>query len=120
MPDLNLTWSKLKILSSVEVQKIPEGGGVYRLSYDPGGGKRYVFYVGSSNDIKSKILEHIKNSEENVCIKNYMRKYLCFFRYALIENEEQRSGVERQLYLKFRPKCNFQEPQGSPITINFY
>jgi excinuclease UvrABC nuclease subunit len=115
-----LTWSKLIPLTYDEIQRVSDLGGVYRLSYLSADKSYYVFYVGKAESLKKRILNHIGNLEENTCIRSYIKKYPCYFRFAVIAGEHERSGAERQLFLKFSPKCNLQEPDGPLITINFY
>ncbi len=110
MPELQ--WSNLIPLTYEEIQNIPSSTGVYRLSYGPGDGSFYIFYIGRTKNLRRRILNHIGNLEDNICIKNYIKKYLCRFRFAIIPDEETRARTERELIQKFNPKCNFQEPGG--------
>lgn len=116
-----LTWTKLIPLDRESMQSIPDDvAGVYRLSYkkaDNGG--FYVFYVGRAEDIKQRLNQHLSN-EENVCIKNYLDRKECSFRYAEITKEDIRKAAERQLYNYYEPFCNEQRPEGEMnISINF-
>ena len=116
---LELQWSELIPLTYEKIQEMGEDLGVYRLSYESADGKRYVFYIGKGK-LKIRLFDHISDSEDNTCIKNYIKKYKCFFKYAVIDNEQDRAGAERQLYLYFdAPNCNTYEPEGPDVEINF-
>ena len=115
-----LDWSKLIPLTYKEIQKITASSGVYRLSYTPDNGDNYyVFYVGKADNLKDRLLQHIGNLEDNTCIKDYIRKYSCSFKIAEISDAKIMANIERQLFSKFTPRCNFKEPEGEIIEINF-
>ncbi|XOB46317.1 MAG: GIY-YIG nuclease family protein [Candidatus Nealsonbacteria bacterium] len=103
-----LQWSNLIPLTYEKIQNISSLAGVYRLSYGPGDGNFYIFYIGRTKNLRRRILNHIGNLEDNLCIKNYIRKYPCRFKFAIIPDEEVRVGTERELIQKFNSKCNFQ------------
>jgi len=83
----------------------PSRGGVYRLIYHSGD-KYYVFYVGQSEDLKRRLLEHLSSSEENTCIKRYLRDFTCYFRYLEIDDKTERNKVEEQQISEYNPTCN--------------
>lgn len=83
----------------------PLTAGVYRLSYKSNEGY-YVFYVGRSNNLQRRLLEHLSPSEQDPCIKKYLRGYNCFFRYIEIPSLDERKRVERDQIDGYDPPCN--------------
>lgn len=70
MENWTLTWTKLTVLSAISVNLLPGNlSGVYRFSSRADDGNYYIFYVGKAEDIKNQLLEHLSDSESNVCIK---------------------------------------------------
>lgn len=120
MEKWTLTWTKLTALDNQKIAEIPDSlPGVYRLSYKHDDGNYYVFYVGQSEDIKTRLQAHLSSSEPNVCIKNYSGTKACFFRYAQVARDYVRSATERQMYKRYQPSCNDQEPQGrDDVEVN--
>jgi len=80
-------------------------GGVYRLSYKKND-EYYVFYVGQSDNLERRLLEHLSSSESDPCIKRHIREYDCFFRFVEISSLEERRRVERDQIDKYDPTCN--------------
>ena len=120
MENWELTWTKLVSFDKESIESLPNDlPGVYRLSYEADNGERYVFYVGQSENIKDRLLEHLSSDEENVCIKNYLSTKECFFRYAEISEASIRSATERQAYKHYEPVCNDKKPEGrDDIKLN--
>lgn len=79
--------------------------GVYRLIYKKGE-DYFVFYVGQSNNIERRLLEHLSTSEADSCIKRHLRDYDCFFRFIEISSLDERNRVEREQIEKYDPTCN--------------
>lgn len=115
-----LTWTKLKELSNSNVNAITNNiAGVYRFSYLSDEGSYYIFYVGKTEDIKNRLLNHLLSSEENFCIKNYLASKRCFFRYAMITKAYIRDAAEKQMYKQYEPSCNEKEPEGrEDVKVN--
>lgn len=115
-----LVWSLAVPLTHEEVQKIPRSPGVYRLSYRSlADSQLYVFYVGKARDLHDRILSHMGDSGDNTCIKNYLIKYPCFVRFAVVEGDDLvRAAIEYDLYHHFKkPRCNLQAPEASTISV---
>lgn len=83
----------------------PSRGGVYRLLYYSGG-SYYVFYVGKSENLKRRLLEHLSYSEPDPCIKRHTGEYTCYFRYVRVDFELERDRIERQQISEYHPTCN--------------
>jgi excinuclease UvrABC nuclease subunit len=120
MENWTLTWTGLIPLNETSIEEIPENlPGVYRLSYKDTDGNYYVFYVGQSENIKKRLLEHISNSESNVCMRNYINSKECIFRYAKVNNDYVRNAAEKQMYKHYEPTCNEKEPEGrEDVQVN--
>jgi len=120
MEKWELTWTKLTDLDETTVSRIPDRiPGVYRLSRLAVNGNYYIFYVGQSEDIKQRLLEHLSSNEKNVCIKNYVDTKKCSFRYAKITEKNIRDAAERQMYKHYAPTCNEVEPSGKvDVEVN--
>lgn len=67
----------------------PASGGVYRLIHRDGT-EYYVFYIGQSEDLENRLLEHLGQSELNECIRWYLRDYTCYFRFFKVSTENER------------------------------
>ncbi|OGK16583.1 hypothetical protein A2774_03145 [Candidatus Roizmanbacteria bacterium RIFCSPHIGHO2_01_FULL_39_12c] len=121
MENWTLTWTRLTSLNEETINAIESGlPGVYRLSYKSlQDGSYYVFYVGRAEDLKQRLLAHLSPTEENVCIKNYLEQFDCYFRYAIVENEKVRGAAEKQMFKQYQPVCNISEPDGpEDIQVN--
>jgi hypothetical protein len=74
------------------------------------GGKRR--YVGESDDLRRRFSEHLRDDERNECVRDYVKNYNTFFRYAQeFPNEEDRKDIEKALYDRYKHRCN-SEPYG--------
>ena len=92
--------------------------GVYRLSVKLKDNSFRIFYVGRSDDLKKRLLEHLSDSERNKCLLNHIKDYTIKFRFAYIPLEQDRKDVEYTLYKKVKPECNEIEPEGKIIDVN--
>lgn len=120
MENWKLTWTKLTFFNKSSVGNLPNDiAGIYRLSYKSDDGKYYIFYVGQSENLKKRLLEHLSDEETNFCIGNYLGKKDCFFRYAKVTEEYIRSAAEKQMYKQYEPICNTIEPKGrEDVRVN--
>lgn len=120
MENWTLIWTKLVELTDAEVRSLSDSlPGVYRLSYMHDNGNYYVFYVGQSEDVKKRLLEHRSSNEQNVCIKNFLSTKKCFFRYAKVSTKDIRDAAEKLMYKQYEPSCNEKEPAGrDDIKVN--
>jgi excinuclease UvrABC nuclease subunit len=114
------TWSPfITPYKEAEVNKYaPSRAGVYTLWVKYNAGYWECFYVGKTDNIESRLLDHIKDTEPNECIKGNV-KYKCGFSWIEITTEDERSGAEKYLYdnIKPRPECNKTDPGGTPLKI---
>ncbi len=116
MDKLDLKWSKLLPLTKEEIDKLDSNiGGVYRFSQKKLDGKYYVFFVGSAGNLKEKLLGHLSNN--NLSVEKYIKQEGDFvFRYSIIESEDIRKAVEKQMYKHYAPEYNLEEPI-SPLSL---
>ena len=119
---INVTWSSRITHNEDNVKyNVPQKAGIYRLLKASGDGYS-VQYVGQSDKLQRRLLEHLSNEEKNDCIKRLM-KDTAYFRFALLEAEKDRLCAESYLYQEFGverngPPCNKQKPQVDPCEIN--
>ena len=83
----------------------PAAGGVYRL-INKSGDKYFIFYVGKSDNLRRRLLEHLSPSEPDVCIKRHLRDYGCFFRFIELSSIAKRDLTEQEQIDKWEPDCN--------------
>jgi len=112
MPKIEIKWSKLLPLKKDEIDKLETFGGVYRLSKKKEDQKYYVFYVGSAEHLKARLLSHI-NDEKNARLKQYLIQGDFSFRYAPVPDKSIRESIEKQLYKHYLPELNSEEPKSS-------
>ncbi len=80
-------------------------GGVYRL-INKSGEKYLVFYVGQTNDLQRRLLEHLSPDEPDACIKGHVKGYSCYFRFIQISSASERVRVEKEQIQQWKPSCN--------------
>ena len=111
------TWSSFYTpYNSAEVKKHAPTAGVYTLWVNYKSGRWECFYVGKTDNIESRLQNHLRDDEPNECIKQNV-KYKCGFSWIEITTEAERSGAEKYLYNKIKPDCNQNDPGGSPLSI---
>jgi len=112
------SWSAVHTpYNETEVNKYaPTSAGVYALWVNYKSGRWASFYVGKADNIETRLLDHLRDDEPNECIKKKV-KYRCAFCWVGITTASERSGVEKYLYDKMKPKCNQIDPGGTPLPI---
>lgn len=114
MAKIEITWSKLTPLTDKNLSKLGNLGGVYRLSKKADDEKYYVFFVGSAENIKEKLLLHKSDKETNTRLKEYLSREGDFrFRYAVVEDKSIQQAIEKQMYKHYIPEYNPEEPKSS-------
>lgn len=112
---IELKWSKLLGLKEEMLKDIPISGGVFRISRKELDGKYYVIYVSSTSNIKETLLELILRDKDGVPIKSEIDSGKDIkFRFALLEEEEIRKAVEKQMFKNYFPKYNLTT--GEPVS----
>jgi hypothetical protein len=108
-----LNWSKLIIFNIENVGKIQNLPAVFRLSKKLTDGKFYVFFVGSTAILKDDLLKLLSENNDDISLKSYLADGEISFRYALVEDENMRVAIEKQMYKHYAPQFNIKEPSSS-------
>ncbi len=99
-------WSDLFEYTEEKVKKLtPTSAGVYRLCYKKDE-KYYVYYIGQSDNLERRLLEHLSSAEENDCIKRYKKDSICYMRWVTISTQTERDKIEEEQISKYTPICN--------------
>jgi len=100
-------WSGRLDYTEANVRKYaPTAGGVYRLVYKKDANTFTVFYVGQSDNLERRLLEHLADSESDACIKRHLNNYSCYFRYLGVSTQSERDKAEQQQISEYSPSCN--------------
>lgn len=112
------SWSSFHTpFNEAEVKRVvPTLGGVYALWVNYKNGHWECYYIGQTDDLQRRLLEHLSSEEPNECIKEN-RKYKCGFHWAPISTQDERSGAEKFLFDTLKPECNKVDPGGTPRKI---
>ena len=101
-------------------QQAPDGQGIYRLSIS-----NRIFYIGKAVNLRRRLIEHLNPRATNHLVTRYLKKYRCFFRFALVESAYDLYVIERRQINKYGPPCNIdiltlekriRRPRLSPAT----
>jgi Nuclease subunit of the excinuclease complex len=96
-----------------------EKAGIYLLWVKLKDDKWRCFYVGQADNLKTRLLQHLSDTEKNECIKTHVNKHVCGFEYALVGKQADRDGIEKYLYEYYNPECNkISPPDVEPIEVN--
>lgn len=119
MVKLTLEWSDFHYhtVSNVEIFA-PRCAGVYKLFYFVAN-RSQLFYIGQTENLRKELLNHLSDTEPNVCIRRHFGYYACYFQFPCVTSQLEREGAERSLYDHYRPSCNTVPPQREPCDINF-
>lgn len=112
---ISISWSKpIRVLPSNR-EAIPQAAGVYEILVQMRGGNRKRLYVGSAENLRVRYLQHIQGDEPNPCLGENLRRYICWFRFAVVEDERERLDAKRELHAKYEAEyeCNERNPVGS-------
>jgi excinuclease UvrABC nuclease subunit len=119
MVKLVLNWSDVHYYTVSNVENFaPSDAGVYKLLYLLANKPR-LFYVGQAEDLRKTLLNHLSDTEPNICIRRNFWYYTCYFQFAGVASQSERDGAERALYDHYKPLCNTVPPKGEPYDINF-
>lgn len=118
---MQIQWSSFhSTYSESEVRKYaPTTSGIYLLWVKLKDGNKWrCFYVGQTQDLETRLLAHLSDSEDNACLRRQVSGYVCGFEYASIGRQSDRDGAEKFLYDHYKPECNQVDPGGTPIVVN--
>lgn len=89
---------------------VPEKGGVYIISVKLKNGGYKVVYVGQSVDLKKRLLEHLRESEPNECLRTNVDKYYTVYKWIEIPTSNGRDNEEKYQINELNPTCNIKRP----------
>ena len=114
MSKIQLNWSKLIPFTEEEIKKLGVISGVYRLSKKADDEKYYVFYVGSTDDLKVRLLLLFKNDTENSKLNVFLKTGgEIRFRYAVVKEKNIQEAIEKAMFKTYLPEYNTEEPKSS-------
>jgi len=115
---IDIYWSKIFRYIEDNSDEIPEEAGVYEILAKRNDGKYNRKYIGQTENLYARYLEHLLDNEENSDIHDGLRKKTCGFDYALIESKEDRLDAEQKLYDEYKYSWNKQRPKGSGRNLD--
>ena len=117
---MEISWSTFHTpYTESEVKKyVPTDSGVYLLWVKLESNNWRCFYVGKSDNLETRLLQHLSDEEENECIKDKVSEKICGYEYAKVSKQSDRDGIEKYLYDHYSPECNKNDPGGTPIKVN--
>lgn len=116
---MNIQWSTFHTPYTENAVRrvVPTRSGVYLLWVKYKNGNWKCFYVGKSENLEERLLQHLSTSEDNDCVKENVR-YTSGFYWAEVPRGSDRSGIEKALYDYYKTECNKNDPGGTPIHVN--
>lgn len=94
-------WSSQYDYTESQVRRVaPISGGVYRLW-----SKGSCFYVGQSDNLERRLLEHLQPGEPDACIRRHLRS-ACLFDFCREDSAHRRDEIERSGIERLAPECN--------------
>ncbi len=117
---MQITWKRFHAEYTEEKVKryVPSNAGIYLLCVKLKNGTWRCFYVGQTNRLDHRLLEHLSDLEENDCIRKRVGRKVCGFRCAVVGRQPDRDAIEKYLYDRYKPVCNQEDPGGTPIVVN--
>lgn len=85
----------------------PRTPGLYLLLCEADNGYE-VFYVGRTNNLRKRLLEHIHRNESNPCIKRHLRDYKCYYHTIELRSIQFLPTFESELIRTYQPPCNLK------------
>ena len=118
---MQITWKRFHAEYTEEKVKryVPSNAGIYLLCVKLKNGTWRCFYVGQTNRLDHRLLEHLSDLEENDCIRKRVGRKVCGFRGQLWL-AYSRIGMQSRniLHDRDKPVCNQEDPGGTPIVVN--
>ncbi len=85
---------------------VEQKAGVYGLFENMPDDKYYFRYAGQSADLRTRLLQHLADSEPNACIKQLVRGGSCTFGFAYVGTQAERDAIEKGYRENWDLKCN--------------
>lgn len=106
-----LNWRNYRDFNANTINnKVLETPGVYLIWVRINDGSWRIYYVGQTENLKRKLLEHLSENEPNDLLKDMILRCVCGFSFAPVNSHEERCGIERFFYEHYSPKCNLAIP----------
>ena len=120
MAKQQVEWSDFNDLTEENINaSVPQKAGIYLFWVKLVNGNWKCFYVGQADNLKTRLLQHLADSEKNECIKTNVQKHICGYEYCLVGTQASRDGIEKYLYETYSPECNkISPPNVNPIEVN--
>ena len=104
-------WDQKKPMNEASVTNYVQGKpGVYGLFEEATSPTYYLRYVGQSDDLRNRLLQHLAESEPNPCIKRLVRGGPCTFGFVYVDTQTQRDAIEKAYIERWNPDCNRKIP----------
>lgn len=109
-----MNWSPSYLYTSADVRAYaPARPGLYRLRIDLG----HIFYIGQSENVQRRLLEHFQTREKNRRLKRCLDAYPCYFEFVELPDGSDLLQAERDEILKYKPYANTAE---APPVVGRY
>ncbi len=95
---------------------VPQEAGLYLIWLKLHDSTWSCIYVGHSIDIRAQLIQHLKQSSQNYCLRDNLMNYVCGFEFALVKSKEEREGMEKFLIEFYSPTCN-QKYNSNSLSI---
>ncbi|NLI74323.1 MAG: hypothetical protein GX369_06105 [Euryarchaeota archaeon] len=103
----NMEWSGSFELDRLDISNLPdEAEGVYRISRFKSLSESPIIIYIDQGKLKDRLMHHISEDEENVCIRHVLSKRKCWFDYCIISTESEREQVKKDEINILDPSCN--------------
>jgi len=123
--EFTINWSERIEYYNEKKDDVPKEQGVYEIQGYMSNENEYTRrYVGSTDNLRNRFLQHLSDNEPNEKIKNFLREKKPFFRFTKTDDESMSKDIEKGLYDKHKHTLNDPEhpPPGSgkctKITIS--
>ena len=115
---MNLEWHGRFSFNKEKVTSlVADVGGNYMISVKLKNENFRSIYVGKTEQLKTRLLEHLSDGEKNSCLRKNVKEFVLEFRFCHVSSAVDRSNVEHTLHHKYPHECNEVEPEGKIIDI---
>lgn len=93
-----MNWSSRVECIETESKSIPKEIGVYEIQGRIDSEKYTRRYVGMTDDLNRRFLEHLSDKEPNLELKKFLKNKKSFFRYSITKTVNIAKDIEKGLY----------------------
>jgi len=116
---MELDWYKVEPYNKQKMGNVTNEAGIYIISALQKDNSYVARYVGQTNDLNSRLLEHLEENEQNEKLRYYVENIKLKVSYAKVKNQEDRDAIELYLFNFLNPKCNINKPPSDyEIEVN--